>query len=65
MDLENFDTVVDLGRKSKFSPDFNIDKDWYIPATRRARWMDLIGDYAGNELFVVDGECISTWRAQT
>jgi hypothetical protein len=25
-------------------------------AGKKARWMDLIGDYAGNEKFILDGE---------
>ena len=32
-----------------------IDSTWYAPASRNARWMDLIGDYAGAEPFVIDG----------
>lgn len=32
-----------------------IDTDWYIPASRRGRWMDLMGDYAGSEMFILDG----------
>ncbi|KAG0695373.1 hypothetical protein DFH29DRAFT_984966 [Suillus ampliporus] len=28
-----------------------IDSTWYAPASRSARWMDLIGDYAGAEPF--------------
>ena len=32
-----------------------LDDTWYIKASRRARRMDLIGDYAGSEMFVIDG----------
>jgi len=33
-----------------------IDGRWYkIVAGKNARWMDLIGDYAGNERFIIDG----------
>ena len=32
-----------------------LDDVWYSETNRRGRWMDLIGDYGGNELFVVDG----------
>ena len=32
-----------------------IDREWYTLVNRRGRWMDLIGDYAGSEPFVVDG----------
>ena len=33
-----------------------IDDRWYKTiAGKKARWMDLIGDYAGNERFILDG----------
>jgi hypothetical protein len=33
-----------------------IDDRWYRRiAGKKARWMDLIGDYAGNERFILDG----------
>lgn len=32
-----------------------IDKEWYTFVNRRGRRMDLIGDYAGSEPFIVDG----------
>jgi hypothetical protein len=33
-----------------------IDDRWYKTiAGKRTRWMDLIGDYAGNERFILDG----------
>ncbi|KAG1725070.1 uncharacterized protein EDB91DRAFT_1254929 [Suillus paluster] len=35
-----------------------IDSTWYAPASRSARWMDLIGDYAGDEPFVIDGHSL-------
>ncbi|KAG2142339.1 hypothetical protein DEU56DRAFT_793643 [Suillus clintonianus] len=35
-----------------------IDSLWYAPASRGARWMDLIGDYAGAEPFVIDGHSL-------
>ncbi|KIK34709.1 hypothetical protein CY34DRAFT_17540 [Suillus luteus UH-Slu-Lm8-n1] len=35
-----------------------IDPTWYAPASRNARWMDLIGDYAGAEHFVIDGHSL-------
>ena len=37
-----------------------VDNVWYAETNRRGRWMDLIGDYAGNELFVVDGTHVSS-----
>ena len=33
-----------------------FDNQWYALTYRSARWMDLIGDYGGNELFIVDGQ---------
>jgi hypothetical protein len=33
----------------------HIDEAWYTLANKRARWMDLLGDYAGIEPFVIDG----------
>ncbi|PBK64183.1 P-loop containing nucleoside triphosphate hydrolase protein [Armillaria solidipes] len=35
-----------------------INENWYYQATKRARWMDLIGDYAGDEPFIIDGESL-------
>ena len=32
-----------------------IDSHWYRERNRRGRQMDLIGDYAGAEPFVLDG----------
>ncbi len=33
-----------------------LDDRWYKTiAGKKARWMDLIGDYAGNERFILDG----------
>lgn len=33
-----------------------IDDYWYKEiGGKKARWMDLIGDYAGNERFILDG----------
>jgi hypothetical protein len=34
-----------------------IDDHWYKNIVgKQARWMDLIGDYAGNERFILDGD---------
>jgi len=34
----------------------SIDDRWYKTiAGKKARYMDLIGDYAGNERFILDG----------
>lgn len=39
-----------------------IDDRWYrIVAGKKARWMDLIGDYAGNERFILDGNKTTVW----
>jgi hypothetical protein len=39
-----------------------IDDRWYkIIAGKKARWMDLIGDYAGNERFILDGNKTLVW----
>ncbi|KAG1758646.1 hypothetical protein EDD22DRAFT_997577 [Suillus occidentalis] len=35
-----------------------IDSTWYAPASRNARWMDIVGDYAGAEPFVIDGHSL-------
>lgn len=64
MDLDDFDAAVeqlplDSGSSNAQSPKDAvrlIDAQWYTPVSRRGRWMDLIGDYAGSEPFIVDGE---------
>lgn len=65
MDLENFETVEapppgdDLSQTSSAANALRyLDAHWFTQMNRRGRWMDLIGDYAGNELFVLDGECL-------
>ncbi|KAF5334374.1 hypothetical protein D9611_013536 [Ephemerocybe angulata] len=35
-----------------------FDKAWYVGRGRASRRMDLLGDYAGNELFLIDGESL-------
>jgi hypothetical protein len=47
----------------------HIDDHWYKKVVgKRTRWMDLIGDYAGNERFILDGTVtvrsgsVSCWR---
>lgn len=37
----------------------HLDANWYTRVTRRGRWMDLIGDYAGSEPFIIDGSVLS------
>lgn len=34
----------------------SVDEKWYRAISKRGRWMDLIGDYAGSERFLLDGE---------
>ncbi|KAJ7157241.1 hypothetical protein C8R46DRAFT_1004148 [Mycena filopes] len=67
MDLENFDDIDELSSPSLVEKQSRIsahraleliDERWFTPATRRARWMDLLGDYAGAELFVISGESL-------
>lgn len=64
MDLENFENTEpvsnlpsDLHQKlSAAQAVEEIDRKWYYQASRSARWMDLLGDYAGIEPFVIDGK---------
>ncbi|KLO14115.1 P-loop containing nucleoside triphosphate hydrolase protein [Schizopora paradoxa] len=35
-----------------------VDHSWYAPFSKKSRWMDLVGDYAGQELFVIDGDSL-------
>jgi len=64
MDLDGFDRVtspktLNFGKGVSVQKALNgFDQGWYIPRTRRGRWMDLLGDYAGNELFLIDGAYI-------
>jgi hypothetical protein len=41
-----------------------IDEHWYKKFVgKNTRWMDLIGDYAGNERFILDGKVVvCLWR---
>jgi hypothetical protein len=66
MDLEEFDDPVDRPGSIDFSGDKKfieglelLDDRWFLKATRSARWMDLLGDYAGTEPFVIDGRSSS------
>lgn len=60
MDLDDFDKIENQqSRKLKVSnPEtaLQIIDGWYAEINRRGRHMDLIGDYAGSEPFVLDGE---------
>ena len=61
MDLEEFEessqslTVPSSVFKSARDALDCLDRVWFINATRSARWMDLLGDYAGDEPFIIDG----------
>ena len=65
MDLEDFDTInaqqttEDAGSEpaslAAAEALRRLDQAWYTNVNRRARWMDLIGDYAGTEPFIIDG----------
>lgn len=61
MDLDDFHQLglqsgdVKLREKSPHSAVMFVDDVFYSETSRRARWMDLIGDYAGNEMFLMDG----------
>lgn len=63
LDLDDFDLDVTINDSSvdKDIPDTQsalryIDDRWYRERNRRVRQMDLIGDYAGTEPFVLDGK---------
>ena len=64
IDLEEFDGLDEMTRNPTWSKTTDLDpgsiieeadEKWYIKASRAARWMDLLGDYAGGEPFIVDG----------
>ena len=62
MDLDKFDelgmtptTKFGTGPLTVQQSLGSFDDLWYAVTYRRARWMDLMGDYAGSELFILDG----------
>ena len=60
MDLEEFETsnqILSVPSSFPAAQDalYHLDQLWFINATRSARWMDLLGDYAGDEPFIIDG----------
>ncbi|KAG9309998.1 hypothetical protein JVU11DRAFT_10032 [Chiua virens] len=66
MDLEEFevdhnqvDADTNDGKIPLSVPDAlkRVDAEWHT-ASRRARWMDLLGDYAGIEPFIIDGHSL-------
>lgn len=63
MDLGGFDATFDAlqdDTKEETQPivtkAWPLLDDWFIKASRSARWMDLLGDYAGSEHFVIHGQ---------
>lgn len=63
MDLEEFEVnlrgvdtaIIDTTSPLSVPDAFRwMDAEWHT-ASRRARWMDLLGDYAGVEPFIIDG----------
>jgi hypothetical protein len=61
MDLDDFDeqVVVDpSSQEIQSAKDARgaLDAQWWMGVSRSSRWMDLLGDYAGTEPFVLDGE---------
>jgi hypothetical protein len=62
MDLEDFNNIDVFASSPTAATYFSakqaldyLDAIWYTGINRRGRRMDLIGDYAGSELFVLDG----------
>ncbi|KAI0948028.1 hypothetical protein AcW1_009642 [Taiwanofungus camphoratus] len=65
MDLDDFESAAAARPASLPSTPLSaaealeyLDGQWYTLANRRGRWMDLIGDYAGSETFVLDGDAL-------
>ena len=66
MDFEGFDDALEAnlpansaGNLSFARASDSLDRNWYIKATRSARWMDLLGENAGTEPFLLDGIFLS------
>ncbi|KAH8085472.1 P-loop containing nucleoside triphosphate hydrolase protein [Cristinia sonorae] len=63
MDFDDFelDGLGELKKPTLASADAALDflnERWYSLISRRGRTMDLIGDYAGSELFLIDGNSL-------
>ncbi|KAJ2912887.1 hypothetical protein MD484_g7532, partial [Candolleomyces efflorescens] len=66
MDFDQFDDgPQDLAQVAEVVAESNaqkaldiFDHAWYIGRSRASRRMDLLGDYAGNEFFLIDGESL-------
>lgn len=50
------ENAVTMGPEDAQSALLHIDNHWYGERNRRGRRMDLVGDYAGTEPFVLDGD---------
>lgn len=59
-DFENIDGVDTVSPQAAFNTAEEalkyLDVTWYTKTNRRGRWMDLLGDFAGSERFIVDGK---------
>ena len=53
-DLSVWNNIATTGLDAQSALHY-IDDHWYRDRNRRGRQMDLIGDYAGTEPFVLDG----------
>ncbi|KAH8110039.1 hypothetical protein DFH11DRAFT_1806074 [Phellopilus nigrolimitatus] len=51
-------SVLDKLPTKNASDALHLVDQWYSKTSRKSRWMDLIGDYAGNETFVLDGDAL-------
>ncbi|TCD64633.1 hypothetical protein EIP91_003835 [Steccherinum ochraceum] len=63
MDLDGFTLKGLQKQKRKTFADTSdvldyLNEEWYSLMSRRGRMMDLIGDYAGSELFLLDGNSL-------
>jgi ATP-dependent RNA helicase DDX60 len=37
---------------------YAFDTEWYTTTSHMGRWLDIIGDYAGDELFLLEGDAL-------
>jgi hypothetical protein len=70
MDLDDFDEQVAVGPSSQKTQSAKnarreLDAQWWMGVSRSSRWMDLLGDYAGTEPFVLDGKHSQVASRQT
>jgi hypothetical protein len=60
MDLDDFESqntgpAARLNGKSPKAALRYLDAEWWVQTSRASRFMDLLGDYAGTEPFIIDG----------